>query len=81
MYDVHHQCRLQYGPGAQYCHGIDVSVYFGQGTSFLFPETFYAHKWASLEKNVQRLTMDVTMSEELLANSVLFDTQCAGAIK
>ena len=26
MYDVHHQCRLQYGPDAQFCYGIDVST-------------------------------------------------------
>lgn len=23
MYDADHQCRLQYGPGATYCHGIE----------------------------------------------------------
>ena len=28
MYDVHHQCRLQYGPQAQFCFGIDVSTHF-----------------------------------------------------
>ena len=26
MYDVDHQCRLQYGPEARYCEGIDVSA-------------------------------------------------------
>ena len=25
MYDVDHQCRLQYGPNAELCKGIDVS--------------------------------------------------------
>jgi len=25
MYDIDHQCRLQYGPDAQFCEGIDVS--------------------------------------------------------
>lgn len=24
MYDIDHQCRLQYGPDAEYCDGIDV---------------------------------------------------------
>ena len=28
MYDVQHQCRLQYGPQAQFCFGIDVSTHF-----------------------------------------------------
>ena len=27
MYDVHHQCRLQYGPDAQFCYGIDVGTF------------------------------------------------------
>lgn len=35
MYDVDHQCRLQYGPDAELCEGIDVSriVYRYQLTS------------------------------------------------
>jgi len=27
MYDIDHQCRLQYGPDAEFCEGIDVSDY------------------------------------------------------
>jgi len=27
MYDINHQCRLQYGPNAEFCEGIDVSVH------------------------------------------------------
>lgn len=26
MYDIDHQCRLQYGQDAEFCEGIDVSV-------------------------------------------------------
>jgi len=26
MYDIDHQCRLQYGPDAEFCEGIDVSM-------------------------------------------------------
>jgi len=29
MYDIDHQCRLQYGPDAEFCEGIDVSVFDG----------------------------------------------------
>jgi len=25
MYDIDHQCRLMYGPDAEFCEGIDVS--------------------------------------------------------
>lgn len=28
MYDIDHQCRLQYGPEAGYCEGIDVSSFY-----------------------------------------------------
>lgn len=27
MYDIDHQCRLQYGPDAEFCEGIDVSFH------------------------------------------------------
>ena len=30
MYDVDHQCRLQFGPDAEYCEGIDVSTDYGR---------------------------------------------------
>jgi hypothetical protein len=26
MYDIDHQCRLQYGPEAEFCDGIDVGL-------------------------------------------------------
>lgn len=29
LYDVNHQCRLQYGPSSAYCEDMDVSVGMG----------------------------------------------------
>lgn len=42
IYDVHHQCQLQYGPNATFCQEVEVSVgslgasgRYGQGLSVL----------------------------------------------
>jgi hypothetical protein len=28
IYDVHHQCQLQYGPNATFCQEVEVSVWY-----------------------------------------------------
>lgn len=38
MYDIDHQCRLQYGPEAEFCEGIDVSETSIRRTVLMFVE-------------------------------------------
>ncbi|EPY73149.1 A disintegrin and metalloproteinase with thrombospondin motifs 12 [Camelus ferus] len=49
IYDVHHQCQLQYGPNATFCQEVEVSVGYGKVLGISVPLNVCQTLWCSVK--------------------------------
>ncbi len=75
MYDVDHQCRLQYGPDAQYCRGIDVSSSLSFSKCLREGYATYRALLANLKLGLPKSALEIGIMD-LISNKIVIFYPC-----